>query len=69
VVPAEREGMVQGEGRGWGEGAARGCGEVKRARGAFCGVLNVSAMPALPETHPATAKAWFWQALQKSGKK
>lgn len=46
-----------------------GCGAGKSARGIFCSVPDVSARPALPETCPTIAKAWFWQAFQKSGKK
>lgn len=68
MLPAEREGTEEGAGRGWGEGAAMGCGRGKRARKIFCGVPDVSARPSLPETCPTTAKACFWQALRKSGK-
>lgn len=46
-----------------------GSGEVKRARGISCGLPNASDGPDFPESYPSRAKTWFWQALQKSGKK
>lgn len=50
MFPAKKEDRVQGVHRRWGEGAATGCGEGKRARGIFHSVPNVSARPSLPET-------------------
>lgn len=50
--------------------ARAGAGEKVQPQAAGKGRgQDVSARPALPETRPATAKTWFWLALQKSGMK